>query len=342
MKHPLSYVAVSGFGWSGSSAVVDLLREFEGYISPGFEFSLIKEPYGIIDLENFLVDNWDVIRHDHAIKLFLEFCKILNRPYSYVGKWGLNIGVKLNTNFLQESYNYIDKLSDFTYKGNSRIDHYSLNNFQSLFKKIQRRMGISSASIRTRIFSKPDSKKFIEETQLYINNLFLEFANNNNCSNIILDQAIPTSNISRSLRYFERIKLILVDRDPRDIYIDLINQKAMLGQSYSDKEMLDKYLIWHTKIRSNIYEINSLKFLDGKILQVKFEDLIINYEATREMISNFLNISAIKTKHNCKLYFDPVRSNKNIELWKSWANQDEMELIKNRLIDNKCKSKYDV
>ena len=75
---PLKYICVSGYGWSGSGAVVDLLQEFEGYVSLDIEFRLIKDAYGISDLENFLVYNWDVLRSDKAVKDFLWFTRVLN------------------------------------------------------------------------------------------------------------------------------------------------------------------------------------------------------------------------------------------------------------------------
>ncbi len=80
MKTPIKFIAVSGYGWSGSGAVVDMLREVDGCGTPGFEFSLIKEPGGIIDLECLLVDNWDVIREADAIDRFLSFIEIVDRP----------------------------------------------------------------------------------------------------------------------------------------------------------------------------------------------------------------------------------------------------------------------
>ena len=75
----LRFIAVSGYGWSGSGACIDILREFKGVNGPNNEFRIIKDPYGLLDLENSLVDNWDFVRHDVAIKDFLKYCKVLGR-----------------------------------------------------------------------------------------------------------------------------------------------------------------------------------------------------------------------------------------------------------------------
>ena len=73
MAIDLNFISVIGYGWTGSSAYIDLLEEFSGVgVLPG-EFRIAKDPYGLIDLEDSLVHNWDFIRHDVAIRRFREY-----------------------------------------------------------------------------------------------------------------------------------------------------------------------------------------------------------------------------------------------------------------------------
>ena len=72
------YVCVLGYGWSGSSAVVDLLKEFEENWDPEVEFRILKDPHGVMDLEHTLVDQWDALNVDIAIRDFLDFATFLN------------------------------------------------------------------------------------------------------------------------------------------------------------------------------------------------------------------------------------------------------------------------
>ena len=55
-----NFVSISGYGWTGSSACIDILHEFKGFGALKGEFRIAKDPYGLIDLENSLVHNWDL------------------------------------------------------------------------------------------------------------------------------------------------------------------------------------------------------------------------------------------------------------------------------------------
>ena len=48
----MNVILTAGYGYSGSSAVVDLLKEYDNCdsISDNFEFRLIKDPGGLEDL----------------------------------------------------------------------------------------------------------------------------------------------------------------------------------------------------------------------------------------------------------------------------------------------------
>ena len=80
----------------------------DGFKSLDFEFSMIWEPNGLIDLENALVKNWDFLRHDNAINNFINYCHILDRKDSKFSKWGGNISNKLSTDFMKESNMFIE------------------------------------------------------------------------------------------------------------------------------------------------------------------------------------------------------------------------------------------
>jgi hypothetical protein len=68
----IKVIDLSGYSFSGKSAVYDLLSEFEGYGNHGkeFEFDLIRTSNGILDLYNQLVLNWSPVRSSEAIRAF--------------------------------------------------------------------------------------------------------------------------------------------------------------------------------------------------------------------------------------------------------------------------------
>ena len=68
----MNFISVIGYGWTGSSAYIELLKEFnEVGAFPG-EFRIAKDPHGLVYLEESLVHNWDFIGNDIAIKNFIE------------------------------------------------------------------------------------------------------------------------------------------------------------------------------------------------------------------------------------------------------------------------------
>ena len=69
-----AYILVAGYGWSGSSAAVDILHEFKTCYLPGIEFRVVKDPYGLDDLfYTSAVKRADNIAIDIAVKDFLNY-----------------------------------------------------------------------------------------------------------------------------------------------------------------------------------------------------------------------------------------------------------------------------
>ena len=166
---------MSGYGWTGSGACIDLLKEFKGFGVLKGEFRIVKDPYGIKDLEASLVHNWDFIRHDVAIRDFLNYCEVLSRETGLFKKSGKDLSNKLGVDFMLESRLYINALTDFRYFGDTFVHRYNIPAFQNFFLKLRSKMGKKNAI--SMYFSRPSKDVFLKETQKYINNLFCAFNN---------------------------------------------------------------------------------------------------------------------------------------------------------------------
>jgi len=318
-----SFVGVSGYGWSGSGAVVDLLKEVDGFCVPSFEFRLIKDPYGIIDLETFLVQNWEVIRHDTAIHDFLWYCHVLNRKVSKFSGYGLDLGEKLNVDFIAETQTYISNLTKLNYYGKTMVYDYKLSLSAFLINKIMRKLGLRKNN-KKMYLSRPGQTEFLIETRRYLFNLFKNYARDNKLRFIVLDQAIPTINIDKAMRYFDEIKLIIVDRDPRDIFVDLVNQKTLIGPELLNEDAAEKYILWHKTLRVNSEYLNN-NVKSKNVLRLQFENLVLDYDQCIKEIISFLGT---EMNHIDKqLFFKPEESRKNIGLWKNYPHQGQMNQI---------------
>ena len=70
-----------GFGSSGLSALMDLLREVEGVFITPQEFAMFNDPDGLISLESAILDNWSIFQGNVAITRFRNLALALNKKY---------------------------------------------------------------------------------------------------------------------------------------------------------------------------------------------------------------------------------------------------------------------
>jgi len=244
------FVCVSGYGRSGSSACIDLLKEFEFVDGPDKEFRIAKDPHGLLDLELSIVDNWEFIRHNTAINDFLEYCSMLGRGESIFKKVGKNFSDILYIDFMKESIEYVNRINNFTYFGDTLLHRYRLNALQSFKQRLNSKLGLSNAALMH--FSRPTKERFLVETNRYLRRLFENYAANKNIHKVVLDQAISPTNMKKTLKYFDNAKLIIVDRDPRDIYATMLKEKCFLGADVINRDSVHKYIKWHRDVRKQV------------------------------------------------------------------------------------------
>ncbi|TRW50194.1 sulfotransferase [Aliidiomarina halalkaliphila] len=323
-KNKINIISVSGYGWSGSSAVVDFMKGFKDTKAIETEFRLLKDPGGIMDLESALLDNWDVMKNGLAINDFITLINILNRKHIKMFQMGGSYGVTVSNDFLRQSYDYINDLVDFKFNGDSLIFDYSLSRFQYFLKRVRKR--VLRAYAKEIYFSKPSREAFRKATQSYLSCVLRDFANKHECRNVVLDQAIPASNIKKSLSYFDKIKIIIVDRDPRDVYCDMYNHKSLIySQGHNEIYSVNNFIKWFRAQR----DAESQRGLKGEILKVKFEDLVNDYAVTSEIIKDFIGLDMeLDPNKRC---FHPEKSIKNIGIYKNHSNKKAIELIDSEL-----------
>ena len=332
----LNYVIVIGYSRSGSSACTNLLKEFEGFHAVDGEFRIAKDPYGLLDLENALVHNWDVMRNDIAIRDFFSYCDMFSRSPGLFKKTGKGFSNKLNVDVMNLAENYINSLVDMVYFGNSAVHRYYSSALKLFISTIKSKFGKNNA-IQT-YCSKPSEDVFIKMTRQFIDNLFANHLNDE--TTIILDQAMSPTNIANTIKYFHSSKVIVMDRDPRDIYSNLSKNGTLIGSDLSSHDSVDKYVKWHNILRSNLESEIANKELSKNVLRLNFEDLVLNYVQSVEKITNFLGGNIVHK--NQSVYFNPKgeRSKKSVELRKKYPDQRIMDEILDKLPQYCNKTKF--
>ena len=164
------------------------------------------------------------------------------------------------------------------------------------------------------------SERFLDETRKYCDKL-CEVLNKQNKEYVVLDQAVSPQNPDRYLKYINDLKIIVVDRDPRDVYINdiIINQDNVLPKDVKEFCYIFKA---------------SRKKIDTKskdVLFINFEDMIYDYDNTTKKVMDFLGLKE-KNHIKPKQIFIPEKSKNNTKLWEKYNEYSkEMKFIEKEL-----------
>lgn len=326
----VTYILVGGFHGSGSSAVVDLLKEYEGFYDCGAEIRTICDPYGIKNLEQVLVDDWDWINASAAISDFLDLAKKCSRQgggRNLFSRFGLNYSKTINSKFMEITYRYVNKLTDFTYTRDFYYHKAKKKYWKYVFDRCRFAAeyythGKLKWANRKQIsyFSKPTREQFSKATQEYFDELFADIIKQKNIKYVILDLAIAPRDALLMYRYFRKAKMIIVERDPRDILANLL-KRGTYCEDWETKEGGGNFVMWQKAMRDGIPE-------DKNIMTVHFEDVVLNTNQTVHELANFIGFDESKHEYPNE-FFRPEISSKNIGYWQDYmeSNKDAMEVI---------------
>lgn len=317
---------------TGSSAITDLFREFDNCGNLGdYEFRFLQDPDGISDLEYNIVENNHRYNTSNAIKRFLKLSKRLNGTW-YAREYNKIFGDSYKK-FTQE---YIDELCDLKAKfwwHQDQIENGEVFRFiDRVANKLYRTIAHGD-SMDGRCFSFlqaneqgyisiKNEEEFLNITRRYIDRLFSS-VNTENMDFLIVDQLMPPTNVKRYIRYFNDVRVIIPDRDPRDIYIT--EKKYKWG--VFPAENVQTFCRWYELTRRHrVYEQ-----YPAEAMLIRFEDLIYEYEKTLAKLVDFTGLD--KNKHTEKFkYLDPSISKRNTNMIERFPElREDIDYIKQNL-----------
>lgn len=298
-------IGITGYGATGASAYIDLLKEFDGMQSftTSFEFQLLQQPDGIEDLRFSLVDSRRRIQVNTAISRFVKATKA---SASY------KISKVTKGQYEEISKRYVERLYDISWMGRSEYDPQDIRHFSDLkrlkfvtrvIRKILSYAKINWPPLNKRYFSFMTEESFVRESKQYLKNI-LEACEFDLDKPIILEQLFNTTNPERGIEYFDNAYSIVVDRDPRDVYIltNYVFRNLCYFMPHSGN--VEDFVKYYK-------DIHAEKVTCEKVRYVKYEDLIYNYENTCKDLESWLEI-----KHLGKgQFFKPQYSINNTRLY---------------------------
>jgi hypothetical protein len=164
---------------------------------------------------------------------------------------------------------------------------------------------ISLYPLNTIEFSvQPDN--FDEATHRYTDRIF-EAIGLDPSRNIVLDQPFAGNDPAKSLKYYRNAKAIIVDRDPRELY--LLAKVFYPKTSYQvPHDTVEEFIAYY----GNMHKTLNKSIGNPNVLYIHFEELVYDYDETVKKIMDFLSM---KKHDHPRKYFIPEKSMVNTRLF---------------------------
>lgn len=331
-------ITTTGCFNTGSSAITHLLSEMDGVCCPTgtYEMRLLYDPDCISDLEFQLIENPHRHNSSNAIDRFKRYIDFNSQRLTNYHYEKLCHG-----HFREISYAYIKAISDFCYYACSHIDIYNKGFLPWLMNRVYKKMvsvlfnrippGFLPFSIigDQKLYAGTfDGNKFLEATRQYVGQI-LSYIDPSGNDVVILDQLVPPTNIKRYSRYLPldyNLKTIIVERDPRDLYVTC---KYLIKTNIIPCQSPDVFCRWFLWTRGQSF----LQPDSDAILRLYFEDMIYDYENTRKKILHFCGLEG-KTCSRKGQIFQPHLSLNNTQVWHRYPQSlKEVAYIQEHLKD---------
>ena len=321
----MKVITCISFHGTGSGAVDDFLKEFNNCPSApsDVECRFLQDPDGICDLEYNLIDNPHRLNSGYALKRYMRYVK--ERAYTY--------GKIFGRKWIEYSKEYVDSLTTEKFKGYWLGDLILLPAPLKAFYYFRRLINKALPNSLKKpgyynyfpnkefLHSFVSREYFLEQTQNYVDKL-CQLLNPDNCEFVLLDQLVSTSNIMRYVPYVKELRVIIVDRDPRDLYI----QQCLVGDHVLPKDPAVFARVYRDQ-RQMVGDIPK----DAPVLRVQFEDLIFHYDEITQQIIEFVGEHPENHIYK-KEKFNPMVSKKNTKMWLSHPEfKDAIEIIQDLL-----------
>lgn len=352
-------VDLSGYMFSGKASVSDILSEFENIYVPNNreEFDLLRISGGLIDLKN-SVNDWSPIRTDAALFKFENAIHKLSRDVSFKENF-FNVGWGYKNryhNIIKYSEEFINNITELEMEIDWPYDEIFYTSSELLKKRLEyfknsKRTYVKIVShILFKVYSflifnhELDKTKkkhrlisksnFNNEASKFIDKIIWHNINKSKYKIAILHNALEPFNPARNLDILgEDSKSIIVDRDPRDIFITAVtyqkgfNDNVEFYKKIAAADEINKFIL-----RYNIYRKNIVN--NDRVLRLNFNDIINDYEVILDKICSFLQIDK-KLHVNKMKCFNPNISKHNLDLWQKPQHKifkKELELINEKCI----------
>lgn len=327
------FVSTCGFGSTGSSAVNDYLMECDNTVCfDAVEFTISTMVDGLEDLEYHLMkQNTRLSSSIYAIQRFRK------AMYAKAREWASCTQISENDVYIITD-KFIDSITQLKFVGFSpKID-------KKHSEFIRRYFGESI--VLHRLIPKMEKKgliksnfdfypldevcasikpiKFYELSQRFIRTILHKMGYYwDDSQYLVMDQAFAGNDPAKSFPFYKDSYAIVVDRDPRDLYI--FAKKFLLHRGrFMPTDNVENFIVYYRILRDN----QPYKDNNHRILRVRFEDMVYNYNYTSNTIDKFLGL----TNNRKKTIFVPEMSAANTNLIQKYPEfRNDIKIIEEKL-----------
>lgn len=328
----LIYLDLSGYAFTGKAAVIDLLREVRGCAVPSmeFEFALLRCNDGILDLEHALVDDWSPIRSCEAVRRFRELIGVYGGSGSALDRL-IRHGHHYDRSFpgfTTRSLSYVDALVDHTWRGEWSFAAHSQPVVEVIARKLAVKVRLREAARYDIYLAAPGRERFESATRTYLEDI-LSAAAAPGDDVVVMHNAFEPFDPTRSMRFLADARCIVIDRDPRDVWVSArtyVGSYGRRGWGAATGGSVETFIDRFRTLRSMVKHDRD----DERVLRVHFESLVTRYDETVGRILTFMGKSAgdhLRPRQS----FDPARSARGVGAWKHHEDQRAIALIADRL-----------
>lgn len=332
-------IAVTGYFGTGSSAVLDLLKEYSVVSRVPidrkvYEHVLFYISGGLFDLCSIITRGNVHLRADSAIHNFIDS---MNRLNQYEFTWFGSYHNQFGNGFLDIVNDFVKSISEqqdginVNHCIKSRISVYSTmrSAFAKYFMRKDRHLPIyANLYDKKPVFlSLPSEEEFYSAARKFTSSYLNLFPIKERTSIRVFDHLIWPQQIDAFEKCFdENIYFIVVERDPRDLFL------------------LCKYLYTKNGVKP-YFPTDPHKFVDfwkrlivpcyanKNVIRIHFEDLIYNYEDTVKQIEKKLGLSP-QDHNDLFKHLNPKQSIENTQVFLAKPDwEKEVEYIKESLSD---------
>jgi len=328
----MNVIDLSGYSFSGKSAVYDVISGWDGYYSHGkeFEFDLIRVQGGLLDLRLALTQkHWSPVRSSEAIRNFIRLVHHMGGDRNLLSRLRRS-GASYDHYFPSFSLltnEFVRSLVESSWQCEWPFALYSRDNAYLTAIKLARKFGFSRED--TVYLARSSEADFDTKSSEYFERLFAPIAARG-FRWLVLNNAFEPFSPERSIELFDHAKAIVVDRDPRDVYISALRAGIIEGSQVglavtggSVSNFIRRFRIYRSVANAK----------SPHVYRMQFESLVLDYEDEVERIRIFLDDASVTTTSQGRA-FDPAKSLRNVGQWRRLDDLlllDDVAVIKSEL-----------